>query len=469
MKLFERKIFLVCLFFVALVMLSLPYVFRFSEGGHIFIGSWPHYHARMASFIAEKGIPDKEPFFNSQYLVNPYHLLLAGISFIIPIEIASIVVPIALGLLSLLFFYFVLRGLKLSYLRSFFIVFAFVFSSFFPSIFSLSTPLALVFFLLFFGFFLFQRGSWFFFLLSVIPFGLLAMCGVIHSAILLLALLVYCFSAKKKLFYFYFIAVVVLLVFLALHLPHYLLLGDIGQLFQSGLIVEFGAVYGFSIFSLLLSGLGLFFAWHYKTRYYLAYFLMACIFVISFFARDLLVYANLVVCFFAGLAFYSLYMREWELSNLRNFALLLIFCCLLFSSVSNAVVLSRLPPDDSFVECLEWINANSLDSSGIVFARQSDGFFIEFWAERKVLFDELYFYDELVRDSENIWHSSDLKEVKRFFSRKGIRYVLIHDGLFNGSVWTDKGKELHFLLTNPEMFKRGYHNSYCEVWEFKGG
>ncbi len=468
MKLFEKKIFLVCLFFVALIVLSLPYLFRFSEGNHVFIGSWPHYQARMASFIAENGIPGTEPLFNSPYLVNPYHLLLAGISFLIPIELASIVVPIALGLVSLLFFYLVLRGLKLSYLRSFFIVLVFVFSPVFTAVFSLSTPFALVFVLLFFGFFLFQRKSWFFFLLSFIPFSLLAACGVIHSIVLLLVLFVYCFSVKKKLFRFYFIAALVLFIGLALHLPYYLLTGGIGPLLRSGLITEFGAVYGFSVFSLLLGGLGLFFVWSYKTKYYLAYFLIVCIFALSFFARDLLVYANIVVCFFAGLAFYSLYMREWELSDLRNFALLVIFCCLLFSSISHAVVLSRLPPGDSFVECLEWINANSSDSAGLVFAHQSDGFFVEFWAEKKVLVDEGYAPADLIVDSERIWHSSDLKEVKRFFSRKGIRYILIHEDLFSGAVWNEKGKELHFLLTNPETFKRGYHNSYCEVWEFKG-
>lgn len=468
MKLFEKKIFLVCLFFVALIMLSLPYLFRFSEGSHIFIGSWPHYHARMASFIAENGIPGKEPLFNSPYLVNPYHLLLAGISLLVPVEFASIVVPVSLGLLSLFFFYFVLRGLKLSYLRSFFIVLVFVFSPFFASVFSLSTPLSLVFFLLFFGFFLFQRKSWFFFLLSFIPFSLLAICGVIHSIVLLLILFVYCFSAKKKLLRFYFIAAVVLFISLALHLPYYLLTGSIGPLLHSGLITEFSAVYGFSAFSLLLGGLGLFFVWGYKTRYYLAYFLMVCVFIASFFVRDLLVYANIVVCFFAGLAFYSLYLREWELSGLRKFALLLIFCCLLFSSISNAVVLSRLPPADSFVECLEWINANSFGSSSTVFAHMSDGFFVEFWAQKKVLFDEAYAQDELVGDSERIWHSSDLNEVTRFFSRKGIKYILIHEDLFSGLVWNTRGKELDFLLTNPETFKSGYHNSYCEVWEFKG-
>lgn len=466
MKLFEKKIFLVCLFFVALLLLSLPYLFRFSEGNHIFIGSWPHYHARMASFIAENSIPGKDPLFDSPYLVSPYHFLLAGVSLLIPVEIASIVVPISLGLLSLLFFYLVLRGLKLSYLRSFFIVIVFVFSPFFTTVFSLSTPPSLVFFLLFFGFFLFQRKSWFFFLLSFIPLGLLAVCGVIHSIVLLLVLFVYCFSVKKKLFRFYFIAALVLFIGLALHLPYYLLTGSIGQLLHSGLIAEFGAVYGLSVFSLLLGGLGLFFVWAYKTKYYLAYFLMVCVFAASFFVRDLLVYASVVVCFFAGLAFYSLYLREWELSDLKNFALLVIFCCLLFSSISNSVVLSRLPPSDSFVECLEWINAAS--SSGTVFSHQSDGFFVEFWAERKVLVDEAYAPDKLVEDSENIWHSSDLNEVKRFFSRNGIKYILIHEGLFNGLVWNDKSKELDFLLTNPETFKSRYSNSYCEVWEFKG-
>jgi len=458
---------LVGLFIVAFVLLLLPYFFRFAQGNTVFIGSEPHYHARIASFIRDNGMPEKDVFSDKKYLFNPYHFVLAGAGFIIPIEIASIIVPVMLGLLSLLFFYLVLRSFKFNSQRSFFILFIFVFSPFFVSIFSLSTPRALALVLLFLGFYLFQKKSSVSFLFSLIILGIASLCGFVHAVMILIILLVYSFCMKKRFIRFYFAFTVVFLVFLFVYLPYYLFTGGFGLVLKSDLISEFGAIYGFGVFSLLLGIFGLFLVWIYKKRFYAAYIAGLCIVISSFFVNDILVYANIIVCFFAGSAFYSLYVREWELSDLRSFALLVIFCGLLFSVVSNAAVLGRMPPKNEFIDCLDWIGLNTPQSS-YVFAHPADGFFIEFWSERPVLVDEFKVNKNLEDDFDLVWNSVDIKSTQDVLSRYSINYILIHEDLFSGLVWDKKDQGLDLLLKNPETFKRRYANSYCEVWEFKG-
>ncbi len=445
---------LIALFLIAFFILTLPYFFRLSNNNHIFIGSEPHYHARIASEIADNGLIKEDPLSKEKYRLNPYHILFALASFILPVELASIFLPIILGTLSILFLYLSFSDIKFKYLRSLFVLLVFVFSPMFISVFSLSTPRALITFLLILGFYLFQKKSRFYFALSLVILTILPFFGISHSVITLIILLAYCLHNKKHLPRFYIALILVLFVIAAFHLPYYLT-NNIEMHFYNGIISDIGIIYGFSIFSLLLSVIGLFFVWRYKKKLYKVYLLMLALLLFSFLTKSLFIYSNLIVSILAGSAFYVLYVKKWHLKQLRNFALLVIFCGFLFSALSHSVILSELPPNDDLVECLEWINEKIPESSR-VFAHDSDGFFIEFWAEK-----------EAVSDSSNIiWNSFDIRETKRVLSEKKVDYLLIHEDLFKGLVWDKKQQGLHFLLDNAETFKRRYHNDYCEVWKY---
>ncbi|MBN1644727.1 hypothetical protein JW851_01635 [Candidatus Woesearchaeota archaeon] len=460
----NNKQYLVALFLIAFFILVLPYFFRLSNGNNIFIGPEAHYHARLASEIAKNGFIEQDPLSNEKYHLNVYHLFLAALSFVFPLELVSIVFPVLLGLLSLIFLHLSFSDIKFKYLRSLFILFVFVLSPIFISTFALSGPRALALFLFALSFFLFQKEKKIFFVLSLPVLALLSFLGISHSVFILIILLAYCLYKKKIGCRFYIILALILFIIVAFHLPYYLA-HDFSNQSSDGFISDLGSIYGFSIVSLLLSVTGLFFIWRYKKKLYKIYLLMLVLLLFSFANKSLFIYSNIIVSILAGSAYYVLYVKKWSLKKLRNFVLLILFCCFLFSALSHAIVLSELPPNNDLVECLEWSRENTPKSSRF-FAHKGDGFFIEFWAERSVLLNDFFETDKNRHEYNILWNSFDLRETQLLLEKNRIDYILIHGDLFQGQIWNKKYQGLHFLLNNAETFKRRYHNNYCEIWEY---
>jgi hypothetical protein len=460
----NNKQYLIALFLIAFFILCLPYFFRFSNGNHTFIGSEAHYHARLAAEIAENGLIKKDPMINEKYHLNPYHFVLAASSKILPLELSSIVIPILLGLLSVLFLYLSFSDIKFKYLRSLFVLLVFILSPIFISSFTLSSPRALAVFLLALGFYLFQKKNKIFFILSLPVLAILALLGISHSIMVLVILLAYCLHKKKICSRFYIVLTIILFIATVFHLPYYLTNGIIKQV-SYGFISDLGSIYGFSVFSLLLSAIGLFFIWRYKKKLYKIYLLMITLLLISFITKSLFIYSNIIISILAGSAFYVLYVKKWYLKRLRNFVLLILFCGFLFSALSHAVILSELFPNDKLVTCLEWAGENT-DKKSKFLAYKSDGFFIEFWADRQVLVNDFYASDKDIYAYNTILHSFDIKETQELLEENNIRYIFMHNDLSKGLIWDRKHQGLHFLLDNAETFKRRYHNEYCEIWEY---
>ncbi len=460
----NNKQYLIALFLIAFFILCLPYFFRLSNGNHIFIGSEAHYHARLSSEIAENGLIKKDPLLNEKYHLNPYHFVLAASSKILPLELSSIIIPIVLGLFSILFLYLSFLDIKFKYLRSLFVLLVFILSPIFISSFTLSSPRALAVFLLALGFYLFQKKNKICFILSLPVLAALSLVGIGHSIMILVILLAYCLHKKKICSRFYTVLLIILFIVVAFHLPYYLTNGVMKQV-SDGFISDLGSIYGFSVFSLLLSIIGLFFIWRYKKKLYKIYLLMMALLLISFITKSLFIYANLIISILAGSAFYVLYVKKWHLKRLRNFVLLILFCGFLFSALSHSIFLSESFPNDKLVSCLEWAGENTPKSSKF-FAYQGDGFFIEFWADRPVLLNDFYASDKDIYEYNTILHSFDIKKTQKLLSDNNIHYIFMHNDLFTGLVWDKKHQGLHFLLDNAETFKRRYHNDYCEIWEY---
>ncbi|MBW2978590.1 hypothetical protein KY304_00580 [Candidatus Woesearchaeota archaeon] len=446
----KTKLFVV--FLLAVFLLLLPYFLRLNSDNHIFIGSEPHYHAKVASEISQGRLDKNVLIPEKGYRLNPYHFLLALACFFIPIEFASIFVPILLGLLSVILLYFVLDSVNFKFLRSFFVLIIFVLSPTFVSFFCLSTPRAFITFLIILGFYLFLKKSRYAFIMSAFAFFLLSFFGIFHSIIISLILLVYCLHNKRLLPRFYVILFVFAGSALAVNLPFYII-GGFNFVSYSGILSDTGCIFGFSVFSLLLSAVGLFFVWRYKKKLYKVYLLMIILLFFCFVTKSLFVYANLIVSILAGSAFYVLYVKKWCLKKLRGLALLVVFCGLLFSVISHCIIISRLPPNDELVDCLEWIDVNT-DKNSLVFVDIPNIYFADFWSGRSIVSS----------DYSKLWKYSDLDSTEEFLSIKNIDYILVNNDLIKTNVWDSNG--LYFLLNNAKTFKNRYDNGYCNVWKY---
>ena len=88
--------------------------------------------------------------------------------------------------------------------------------------------------------------------------------------------------------------------------------------------------------------------------------------------------------------------------------------------------------------------------------------------------DNLMFYArnrkewrEIVVDSNELFYQNDIRETKRILDKYNVSYIFISEELFDGRVWDEENKGLHFLLQNRETFKNIYSSEEVGIWEYK--
>ena len=116
----------------------------------------------MAEYIRDNGIPEQDPVMERPYIFQPYHLILSFASRYISVYIASILIPIISGLLSLILFYLILNKLGVSPFRTSVILLTLVLSPLFIFLFSTSNPYSIATLLVLLGFYLFTKQKSYF-------------------------------------------------------------------------------------------------------------------------------------------------------------------------------------------------------------------------------------------------------------------------------------------------------------------
>ena len=280
-KLSERNIVYFTIFLAVLFLSVIPLV-RLTVYDGLYVGEEAYYHARMGEYILEQGIPDKDPFIDKDYTLNPYHLVLALLSIFFSIHFLSFILPWILGIGSGVFLYGILKKLKFGKIEKFTTLAVFIISPIFIGVFSTSNSYGLAFFIFVLGYYFFLKKnaqSWislplfltlpFFHLLFIIPIIFATGAYVsydpskkrlwtITSAVLILTSVLYGISSKQQIFYADFS------------------LQDI----ITRSVSDLGAVYGFGFFFTLLIPLGAYIFWK-KKKQLIPYVLLAVLIVIS--------------------------------------------------------------------------------------------------------------------------------------------------------------------------------------------
>jgi len=465
------------LFLISLFVLITPHIVRLFNHDPALIGDEPYYHARIARQTAETGGFTEDNFVHGsrQYNFDPYHSILALFSMIFGVVLASIIVPFCCGMLSVWLFYLILKKLKFNKLNRIAISLVFILSPVFIYIFSLSTPFCIIVFLDLLGFYLFLKKEKDDFMLSVLVFSLSAFFSLANLFFVVILALAYVIYNKKSMKKFFSLLLFMSLVFLIHYVNIYFNFGITYDfdIFHISLIQRFvtdlGGLFGFSVFTLLLSILGLAMIWNEKSRFYHVYLIMLFVLIVSFFYNYAVVYSNFVVSILAGMAFAALIKRKWELKFVRNLSIILLFCGILFSAVSYTVRISEDQPNSELMDALDWIKHNS-DEGDVVFSHYTKGFWIQFMTERPVLIDsiskESSLFAEIIEDSEIIFESWDIKETRDLLQKYNTSYILITNDMADGLVWEKQEQGLAYLLRNSETFNKEYSNTHVGVWRY---
>ncbi|PIY59953.1 hypothetical protein COY95_04340, partial [Candidatus Woesearchaeota archaeon CG_4_10_14_0_8_um_filter_47_5] len=171
--------------------------------------------------------------------------------------------------------------------------------------------------------------------------------------------------------------------------------------------------------------------------------------------------------FFVAYGFLVVLKREWELEMIKQLTLVILFCGILFSSISFANRVAVLGPSPEMVDTLSWMRTHVRDEGKMVFTYYSNGFWVETLAEKRTYMDPLFAFNPYnisrrYETSEQVFRSRKLDYTQSLLTQENIGY-LVFDRSQNFIKEEDTG--LFFLLRNNKTFKKLYSNHSVEVWE----
>ncbi|MBI2546261.1 hypothetical protein HYV81_03715 [Candidatus Woesearchaeota archaeon] len=474
----RRNLFIFTLVAGTLILLLVP-LMRMLYFNALLVGDESYYHARIAQSIIKSGIPERDEAIlgGRPYVIEPYHVVLSWIGYIIGIEFASQLLPFLSGVIALLLFFLILQQLSIQYEQQFYILLALILSPPFLGIFTYSNPAALSILFSLAAICLFIKEDMLYFTLSFFFLIASSLFSLIAPLVTLLVLLSYALY-RKKLLRHYFLLAVVTMTFIAVYaaviywnygLPQNTEL--LREDFIQRMLSDLGGKFGFSIFSLILCSIGIAFTWDRKKQLAPIYIGTALLFFLAVFYSLAIVYLNFIVSIFSGISIHRLLKRTWMLYLIKELTILAIFCGLLFSATSYINRLAITNPSTEVVESLVWLNGNSRRNE-VVLSHYTKGYWIEYLAERKVMTDSNIGYildaPERLEASNSIFMNRSLRDVKKRLNLYNITYIWIDDSMVNGQVWSRQDEGLLYLLNNNQTFRNIYYERGISIWKYLG-
>lgn len=415
------------------ILIIFPYLIRYLHGDPLFTTNI----FENLSFIDESFI--YENFFYENYIEGN------GLKIYNIVNI--LILPILLmGIFSIYLLYKTLKVFGFDKLWSFIFTTIFVFSPTYLFTFQIN-KFSIILFSFLLGLYLFARKCKISFLFFLIPMFF----GVHHTIIILLAL--YAISVYKPEFRNTFLTVFFISLFFNALYVYKIFIYDLNyNLSFLNLLSDLGSFNGFGIFSILLAILGIANLWK-KNKSHLLFLFALSILIFSIFFPYARVYSNLILIFFATSAVYALWNRKWSLDHIKQLSFLLIFCGLLFSTVSYANLITDSLPNKEVVESIWWIKNNDLNEDSIVILTHSSNLpYLKYYLKNRVI------------DGEQIYHLNNIEDLRKYIIDNNIHLIFISKNMYEGLVWHNRDNGLIYLLNNRQTFKKEFSNLYIEVW-----
>jgi hypothetical protein len=234
-------------------------------------------------------------------------------------------------------------------------------------------------------------------------------------------------------------------------------------------ISDLGAIFGMGIFALFISLIGLVLSWKNKKENTIIYFALISLFISSLFDSSFILFIDLILAYYSGLAIMIIWNRKWDSITLKNYVLLLILCGVIFSSGSYLNRFSKIHPDYSEILSLEWLN--KVDPDGKILSYYEYGFLIKGISGADTYTDKKYFLyskdKKKINSTNEIFKSRDLKKITTFLDRNNIAYIWINEKMKKGQVWKKEDEGILLILQNSINFKKVYDYLGVEIWQYK--
>ncbi|MBN1503140.1 hypothetical protein JW930_06345 [Candidatus Woesearchaeota archaeon] len=429
------------------------------------IGLDTYYHLRSIESFKQHGIQreDNLIFGSRPYKINIIDLvmsLMPNTSFLVEF------LPFFLGTLSVFLLYLILREVEIESNTVFSIIVVLIASPIFIYSFTVFSEIPFLVFLLFLATYLLLKNRY---IVSTLILCVLLILNIqIIPFIALLLALYYKFERGKTNWRLLVAAVIMVALVVSTRL------NSVSELFSDlslkRFIADFGSELGFGIFGLCLSSIGLLYSWKNKKEYYIIYLTLLIFTPIVLVIHEFIIFLELLLAYFAGIALAKIYNRKWGVSILKTYSILLIVCGLMFSSISFIDREINFPPYKEEILSLNWLKSNSTKDD-VVLSHYKYGYLIQSVSERSVVADKIYFLTSKqktrINDVNLIFNSRHLEDAQNLLNKYNISYIWINGAMKQGEVWRRDDEGILFLLSNSEKFKRVYEYHGVEIWSYE--
>ncbi|MFT4303275.1 MAG: hypothetical protein ACMXYG_01810 [Candidatus Woesearchaeota archaeon] len=233
--------------------------------------------------------------------------------------------------------------------------------------------------------------------------------------------------------------------------------------FLEHLLVDFGSMYGISLFLFLMAIAWIIFNENNKFEKYI-YTIIIIIGFISF--STFLFILNIATIYLASLSINWLINKKWESNLLKNLSLVLILCSIIFSGISfyKYNIDNRI----DIIEGLEWIKDNTKPET-LILTHPNYGYQIKFHSERRIFLDnDLHLIEngmEKIRELDEFFKTRNKNNAIDFVNKYNITTILITNEMLQGIVWSRDNEGLMFVMNNNPEFSKIYENENLQIWK----
>jgi hypothetical protein len=464
-KLDEEKSTIVLTILVVSLVLFAPFLAKVIIDDESFFSEDTYYHLRMVEQFEQNFLSKRDIQQNREYDFNLFHFIFSALN---PKEdLYAKILPPILGILSLILIYFIMRKINLGQNDIFFAmiilattpVFLYDFTTFSPEI--LAMPILLA------GLLLYIRGNF----LSVFFFALLPLLNIFYAILALILLTAdYVFRHRHKVLLYSNAGAILAAIITGATLLHINYLTSFVPLMTgiNGLLIEFGAIKGFSLITIGLGILGLFSWWKseaQRTSILIGFFIL---FAATVFFSEIRLPVAVIFAVFAAFSVSYLTNREWEIHELKGVTLLLILCILFFSAVLSLNFQVRTITDQE-VSSMKLLASPNYNNGGAVLSLENNGFLIEYASGKTAYLDSLSFkfddYSARKEIANLIYYSRNLNEVENRLLEENITYILITNDMREGKVWSGRFEGLLFLLETSDKFSKVFYDENIQIYK----
>jgi hypothetical protein len=376
------------------------------------------------------------------------------------------IVPMILGLLTVVFTYLVLKKHNATEKVILAILALMIVSPIFLYIFTDYKTYSFIIFLNVLGlYFLSDHKAMF----SGITLGIIPFIDIYAGILTLLLLMVYIFAssrnhASSRITSIVILTAIILSIIINIYYGY-----DIWHLlhFESqNIITDIGADIGLSFSVFIIAIIGLILLWENGWRNLITYILMILFVILSFFNTTTRIYMNFILIIYAGFAFVYLNRRKWSITIIKKTTILLIICSIFFSTLVYNTRIIRSEPSPEYIDALKFVSNQSLPSETIV-DYPGYGYMTEYYTGRRVFVDDdtKYYDSERVAALDTLATSRNLDRTESIMKKYDLKYIIVSQE-FNTYLKDKEG--LLFLMDTSQKFKSIYKNDAVEVWMYIG-